>query len=633
MSSKFDQNIERKLTDLFSGYRAEWINEDIFALFTEPSYFPQLTTSHPCFLVGGRGTGKTTALRCLSYQGQCELKGDIACQETSWNYFGMYHRVNTNRVRAFDGPELIESSWIRVFGHYINLEFCEQLISLLCWYTSYFPNAPKIGINALHRVSTTLHLEVPRSLDEFRDVLNLSKLEFEAGINNVADDKRMPKLSLQGAPIDTFVEEIRRLPQFRDRDFFFLIDEYENLNSYQQRVLNTLIKHCGEHYSFKVGVRELGFRERSTLNAMEQLTHPADYKRIDITQELEERFAAFAAEVCARRLTRVLGVAASIPDVKEMLPELTPEEEARRLGIDEVLATVMRELSEGDPQTASVKRWFEETTPLEKLVLLLRASAENKSVSDKVQEVWDNPVRWREQYGNYMHAYLFTIRRGKRGIRKYFAGWRVYCLLAGANIRYLLELVDQAFNLHLAEGFDPLQQSVDPDTQTRAAQKTGQKNLRELEGLSLHGARLTRLLLGLGRIFQVMATDPVGHTPEVNQFFLAADVDDEDLRKQVDELLSEGVMHLALVRYRGSKLQQESDIRQFDYSVHPIFSPFFEFSHRRKRKIELSDLDVWSLVERPTESIRGIVGRQNRTIEDDLPEQMNLFRDYYGKAN
>ena len=193
--------------------------------------------------------------------------------------------------------------------------------------------------------------------------------------------------------------------------------------------------------------------------------------------------------------------------------------------------------------------------------------------------------------------------------------------------------MDQAFQRHLNDGQDLFGGPVDADNQTRAAQETGHINLRELEGLSLNGAKLTRLLLGLGRVFQVMAEDPVGHTPEVNQFHLSADVEDEELRAKVEGLLHEGIMHLALFRYRGSKLQQETDIRQFDYVVHPIFSAFFGFSHRRKRKIEISDHDIWNLVEKPRETIRRIVDRQNRIVEDELPEQMNLFVDYYGVSD
>ena len=79
-----------------------------------------------------------------------------------------------------------------------------------------------------------------------------------------------------------------------------------------------------------------------------------------------------------------------------------------------------------------------------------------------------------------------------------------------------------------------------------------------------------------------MAANPFGHTPEVNQFNLSSDIDDADHRNTVSQLVQEGVMHLAILRYPGSKLQAESDTRQFDYVVHPIFAPFFVFGHRRK---------------------------------------------------
>ena len=392
------------------------------------------------------------------------------------------------------------------------------------------------------------------TLEDFQKQLRLAKLVFEAGINNVADSSEMPNLSMQGAPIDTFLRGIRDLPQFCDKAFFFLIDEYENLNSYQQRVMNTLVKHCGELYSFKIGVRELGFRERSTLNPMEQLSHPADYKRIDITEELSDKFSSFAAEVCDRRLNRSLGQELVIPDIQTMLPELTAEEEAIKLGLRPIVNSLLGSQLNFEEVNEERRDWFQHIDLLEQYVLLLRTKIEGKTLEEKLLEVMHSPAKWREQYGNYKHSYLFSIKKGKAGIRKYFAGWRVYCLLAGSNIRYLLELVDQAFNIHLDNGHDPLEEPVTSDVQTKAAQETGQKNLRELEGLSLQGARLTRLLLGLGRIFQVMAEQPIGHTPEVNQFHLRADVEDKDRRGMVDELLTEGVMHLARFILHGERM-------------------------------------------------------------------------------
>ena len=296
-----------------------------FSLFTEPAYFPQLVTPHPCFLVGGRGTGKTTALKCLSYEGLRQLEGRRPDDARDWPYYGMYYRVNTNRVKAFHGAELANDQWAQLFAHYINLEFCDLALQFLEWFSGQAPDCPRLSTEALNKVAIALHVNGEiRSHGDLVDALELSRLQFEAAINNVGEIERMPNLSMQGAPVDLILKEIRSLPQFTGKTFFFLIDEYENFDALQQRVVNTLIKHCGQFYSFKVGVREFGFRERGTLNDLEDLKHPADYKLIDVVEELLDgnRFSSFASQVCNVRLAKAFGDVDTVPAVEALLPEL-----------------------------------------------------------------------------------------------------------------------------------------------------------------------------------------------------------------------------------------------------------------------------------------------------------------------
>jgi len=129
------------------------------------------------------------------------------------------------------------------------------------------------------RISVSLCAERVSTLSELHEQLTFSKLRFESFLNNLSEDN-IPPLSMQGAPIDELIGELKQLPQFKSKHFFFLIDEYENFTDEQQVVLNTLIKHSGSNYSFKIGVRELGWRMRATLNPNEHLNSPADYVRI-----------------------------------------------------------------------------------------------------------------------------------------------------------------------------------------------------------------------------------------------------------------------------------------------------------------------------------------------------------------
>ena len=619
----------RKLTDLFSGYRAEWLHGKIFDLFTEPSYFPQLITSHPCFLEGGRGTGKTTALRSLSYEGQAKLHESIAGQSTSPDYFGMYYRINTNQVRAFCGEELNSRTWIRLFAHYINLEFCELVIAFLSWYSTRFPNRISLATDQLQPAAVALGLDSPIDITEFGKQLQFAKLRFEREVNNIADSS-IGDLSIQGRPIDLLMEQVILLPEFLGKPFFFLIDEYENLDNSQQRVLNTLIKHCGNLYSFKVGVRELGHRERSTLNPNETLNHPADFRLINITKELcvGNRFRRFAAKVCDQRLKQVFGTDVAIPSLSNLLPEITAEDEAEKLGVESRIESCVSELRHDKLHGVRFVRWLGSVRSLEIYALSIRAEWEGMSVAEKLLQILSDRDVWNRHYDNYKHAYLFSIKKGKSGIRKYYAGWRVYCSLSGANIRYLLELVDQSLRHHFESGGQHYD-GVSVEDQTKVAQLTGRRNLRELEGLSLNGARLTRLLLGLGRVFQVMAEDTVGHTPEVNQFHLGAEVHPTREGRKVDDLIRDGIMHLALSRYTASKLQQQTHIRDSDYSIHPIYSACFGFSHRRKRKIELYTRDIGGLIDHPKIAIADILRRQNRGVNVKLPDQMMLFEGYF----
>ncbi len=612
---------DESITDPFGIYRAEWLKDALFKLFTKPTYYPELETPRPCVLVGGRGTGKTTVLRCLSYEGRFELDKHDASNINDWPYYGFYYRVNTNRVTAFRGDELSDRQWERVFAHYLNLVFCGQVVEFLNWHAKTAPEGASLSASVCQDVADALYLDPADDQAALLTNIHRGRRRFEAFLNNL-DAGALPPLSLQGQAIDDLCQAVLDMPEFLGKNLFFIVDEFENLLDYQQVVLNTLIKHCGPHYTFKIGVRDLGWRRRSTLNENEQLVSPADYERIDIEQRLEgEQFVNFAADVCNLRAQ----VSKDFPsglDIARILPALPAEEEADLLGVKEHAARILRDIKVECPQ------WSEEATamaPLDLSLVDFWARSQQSSVAAVFEERRREPKSWEDRLGNYKFAVLFTLRRRKPGIRKYYAGWRTYTLMAGGNIRYLLELVGQALLLQKRDERSTPGEPVRPELQTQAATQVGRKNLSELEGLSVHGAQLTKLLLGLGRIFEVLASDPEGHTPEVTQFTLPEDAPLGDAEK----LLSAAVMHLALVRSVANK-RTDLDLKGYDYSVHPIYSAFFVFSYRRKRKLRLTPNQLMALVREPKTGIRQILRQNNRGDEDyPLPDQLRLFEGFY----
>jgi hypothetical protein len=608
-------------TDLFGNFKAEWLGEHIFDFFKAPAYFPDLEMPRPCVLIGGRGTGKTTVLRCLSYEGRFALDGDPQ-KIPEWKYYGFYYRVNTTRVSAFQGAEFSEERWQKLFGHYMNLLLLQNVTKFLEWHERMCPAAPRLPADLCLEVSRSLNLGDAKDLMGLHTALKQGLTNFERLLNNIKTEQDLD-LSLLGAPIDALFAGLKMMPQFAGKSFFFLLDEYENLLDHQQVVVNSLIKHATVDYTFKIGVRELGWRRRNTLSATEELTSPADYVRIDIAVNLTgDQFRDFAQAVCDARLGHMLTEAKSIVD---LLPTATAEEEAAKLGAAKVAAPLrqrVRILPDG-----RLARAAEALSDLDLILVDLRSRQRGMTLESAIREQQLNTDGWQNFIENYRHAALFGIAEPGSAIPKYYFGWTTYTTMAASNIRYLLELVDYTFREHKKHG-GVEGEPFSWETQTRAAQAAGRKNVFELEGFR-EGALLVKLMIGLGRLFQIMARRPEGHSPEQNQFALTAG---DRLDDKTEALLRNAVMHSALVRGIANKLNH-ADARSYDYSLHPIFSAFFGISHRRKRKIIISPQDLLLLVQEPGRGVRQLLSKEHDDQGEPLPEQLKLFEAYLDDAS
>jgi len=602
----------RDLADLFGDHRAEQHRDELFELFRRPNYYPELEQPRPCFLVGGRGSGKTTVLKCLSWEGRYRLEGENPERVDGWDYFGFYQRINSNRVSAFQGGGVDEERWQRLFSHYLNLVFCGQLTRFLKWHQAIRPGLPSLDRAVCEETASLLHSTPASDVASLDSSIEQGLRTFEAYLNNI-DIDNLPKLSLQGQPLDHLTAAIRRLPHFSGKHIFLIVDEFENLLDSQQRVVNTLLKHCGEDYFLKIGVRQGGRRLRSTVGASERLRSPADFAKIDIEDRLiEHGFDKFAAEVCNKRLKRWNPEA---PGIEELLPGLSMDEEAALLGIREVADDIRRQHA-GDE---GLRKALEQLTDLEVHFANYCAEAFGEDINSVVSSVRSKV--WKDRLHNHGYAAMFAIRANKAGIRKHYAGWLTYTKLAGDNIRFLLELLKEAFLLQRFNVGSASGAPVLPELQTRAAFNVGRDTLESLKGEDVKGLRLTVLVLSLGQIFATMARQPQKHRPEVNHFVLS----DESTDGAVEELLDLAVLNLALIRTTANK-RTDIDFKGYDYHLHPIFCAFFEFSHRRKRKMTLTGEELLALVEQPKKTVREIL-RRNRG-GTSIDSQLHMFETY-----
>lgn len=574
--------------------------------------------------MGGRGTGKTTALKSMSYQGQFELIGQDSKRFAQMRYAGLYLRVNTNRVTAFAGPDQTEDHWRRAFAHYTNLLIVQSIVEMLAWWNSLAPE-DTLAPGECSRICSSLGIPKVETLHSLSVAIENSISDLELYVNNL--DLPHPTFSMLQAPIDVAVSAARTVACFHQKIFYIMLDEFENFLEYQQATVNTLIKHSSGDYVFKVGVKELGWVVRSTLNGREQLISPADYELINIEQKLDGNFPAFSRSVCETRLAQWAAATGRPPvSLTELLPELDYEEEATLLGVSDRVSPLRSQIANQEPDAERLLAakdltlftfWILGRESYDSLVKSLRAYADGGSHEEN-------------QLNNYRYAALFAIAPTGTEVTKYYCGNRVFALIARSNIRFYLHLISQCLDRHVRSQRPAHDRSVSPLDQTLAARSVGLQYLTELEGVTVHGAQLVKLVLGFGRLFQLLARNPVGAAPECVEFQIGAK---SDSTPQVGEatrrLLREAVMHLALVRSAGTKLVAESDIREWDYSVHPIFAPFFNFSHRKKRKLEVVEADILNMVSNPQATIRKLLRDRPHLADQEAPVQLKLFDEYF----
>lgn len=603
--------VAEAIAKALGSFRAENLErKTLFDLYSAPSYFPQLLQPIPCFLQGGRGTGKTTVLRYLSYEAR------ITGVSQDQPFHGLYIKFERSQISAFQGGGVDEDRWTRLFSHYINLIQCLALLE----YAKVAYRDHLLAIDDKHygRFLRAFGIDQSTDVDDTIDALYMMIIDLQNTVNNIQDQPTLA-LSTLAVPLRFLIRSLDAIPDFPSKPVAFLFDEYEILGNYQQRIVNTLLKQADARLTYKIGVREEGLRERVVVGGGEEIRTPADYALISIEERLQEgNFNDFASNVINSRLSTVWEQEAdAITDLGKLFPGMTVEDEAELLGVRDVADRVRADSAQA-PYVAGFSNY-------DVFFTTFIANSRDEPLKSVADDVRVKGTTYRNLRNNYDYACLFTLKRRRPGLTKYYCGWPTLLALANGNIRYLLQLVSAMLLEHVRSGAI-LDTPVSTRLQTECSGSVGNEILRDSEGISLSGARLMKLVLALGQVFHELAVTPEGHAPEITQFEISneATAPAEEIEK-VRKILRDAIMHLALVRASGTKLGGDADTRTYDYMLHPVFSAFFRYSYRRKRKMGLTTSEILGLIENPKQTIGQVLKRHHRDAPEVLPGQLQLF--------
>lgn len=622
-----------KFPDVFSKNRNEESKEDNWADFVVPPFLNALeikSQSKAAVIVGGRGCGKTTLLRYFCHATQFSpWRPELPKKDL--RHIGIYWRADTNFLNSFVGGEQTPMVWRSAFEHLLACELGKEIIrslrSLNCNPDRQrdFGQLNDLDLSALCDFDATLG----STLTEIERSLQRSRTGLAMWVNNLDTCSKpifLPAESFLRALVGTLRQQ---LPYLSESTFAVFIDEYENLREEQQRFINGLLKHGSPPLLYNIAMKRNGWQTKQTIGP-EAIQEISDYRVIDLEECLANDFDLFAAELLFFRL------AEHEPELLEKLP-IVPEQlrsvsyidhryknaaykesvisAAERLlprvneraAAQEILSTPkLRERLAGKISEALQKRGsnldpfhfiadeFPEASVLMPALIsrpreipgeLLVEFHSMKNGSDNRLSAKGSLVQ------NNLFGCVNAIYIDAHWNSILFSGFTALTLIARGNIRYLLELIHRIFKVYQPRETSDLP-VVPPDIQANAIRDASESILSTVNGLGSHGPRLFALAQCLGSIFRERHRNSKQSETEINHFTVASG----DMNDAIQKYLFEAEKWSVLFLTPETKMKAVGAISS-DYTLNPIFSPYFQISFRKKRSLQLTAAQLLQMLE------------------------------------
>jgi hypothetical protein len=643
------------LTGAFTKNRTEELDLDVWEHFVIPPFYADLdllAAKKPRVIIGGRGTGKTMLLRYLSHYTMFSRKRPEV-PEDAVAHIGLYLRADTQFAHAMEGRGIEADTWSSAFEHLLALLLAGEVVRSLSSIADSKSSAltpsqlEKVTFSRLATFDSAFAVGpsvLPRAIED-------RLWEFEMWVSNVR--KRAEPAFLPGRQfILALINEVRRqVPSLVNASFCVYLDEYENLALYQQKLINTYVKHSTVPLIFHLAMKRHAFRTRETVGN-ESISDIADFREVDLEELLDTDFEVFAAEILFLNL--ILAGYRSVPvsppqlrdpsslvarsekgyreqvlkSCKHLFPQLTSEQLAKEVFKDTPISRkLLREIQvalETRASTLSPRDFYRPHLPMATIVspaLIRRPNLDPNQILDDLNALErgeDNRFTGKTDWihNNFVGCLLMLYEPHSR-VAPFYAGYGTFCNLARGNLRYLLELCHKSWRRADVDATsDDFQ--ISPRYQAEAARETSAAFLGEVRSFGKAGNRLYTFVLRLGSLFALAHRRPTQSEAEVNHFSISrgdAVLDETDL-----EFLREAAKWSVVFEEKETKVKDEYQPAQNEYVLNPIYAPYFNISYRKRRRLDLSTNDLLILIRGTYQEVRNLLKRFSGDWSVDLEE-------------
>lgn len=656
-----------KLSFTFAKNRAEELPNDLWSNYVLPLKYTDnnlLNFSKSTVIVGGRGTGKTMFLKYHCFPTMLSKKR-TDLKNTDLKQVGLHWRPDTGFAQMIT-EKYLDKNWKVIFETYVGLSIFIQFSKFIKSFikSNYKDEELKRQLTEMKlptHIKDIMNSEEDIKLINFDEVCELKRSMLSDWIN-FPEGKPPIYFEAKSKWIYFINSVLKKHEIFEDTMFHIFIDEFENLTTDQQIIINTWIKHSEEPLIFHIAYKKHAIVTTDTLGS-EQIVDVNDYRIIDLEKIYEENFDVLASEIILSKMNTFFNQKNSfdlsnleyienrhqseyqeetIEKVKKIFPTLSIIQIIDEVFQDTALVNKIKDQIKDGLKFKNSKipwnKFFNENKKQETIInalLLHRKKIIPSELLDEFEK--ENTTFYKDLYNNNMLGailYFYSIFQNKDC--PYFAGFERFLLLAQSNIRYLLELCYQSIvefeksNIAKELNFDSL--IINTKIQSKATKYSCKTQLEKVPGLGSHGKNLQKIAVRLGKIFILSQKRKSQSIAELNHFSLKncqiSDIDNE----KIDVLINECKVWGILKEEKNNKKTGSQDSATNFYILHPIFAAHFGISPRKKRKKDFTYEEFMTIMIGTEEEYQKLHDHYDKIwqVEDisSIPYNSNTLLDY-----
>ncbi|MDQ2949848.1 MAG: toll/interleukin-1 receptor domain-containing protein [Acidobacteriota bacterium] len=540
----------------------------------------------PCFLEGSRGTGKTMLL--LSLRARIFIPRHNHAQNPL-RIFGFYLKLTRGALcnvgvqrpagTELDAPEILKGFQAEqvsdISAQELVIYIIESLFSELqhCIEHNFIACDPTHEREVVGKVVSYLfdrENEAPQNILELLELLAKKHRQIAEFIRRkfiYSDSPTVPVATLDFDAFKHVIQLVRvSVPVLAPSMFVLLLDEYENLFPYQQRVVNTFVKTAAPTLSIKIA-KKIATADISATTMGQDLQEPHDYSRIPLVYDVEDPTAFKAYRDLLEHIVKNILVSEGLPaiPVSQLLPEFSE-----------------LEVSESD--------------------ILTRVAEFYKITKAKLTELPEHEKREKITYYREASVYRALYSHKGRQQQKRFAGFRELALLSSGVIRFFQEML--AVGYYLSNSERKLERGaivIPAENQTKAAHFVSTHNVTTLSrNIETDGETLKYFLFDLGDCLRQKLLKH-GSEPEAGRLtIIDPELLDESAFATLKRMLIVGTREGVFQTKEGRpafKPRHSSDPQPSEFNICRMYAPVLQISPRLRWRTVVSCSELQQLLQ------------------------------------